>query len=77
MIPLDDSFTAEGGATRVVPRSHLCGSGKKPAESETVPAECLAGGAVYFISTTWHGGGGNRSNRPRESMTVQYCQPYV
>ena len=76
MVPLDDSFTAAGGATRVVPASHVRGT-SRPDETETIPAECPQGGAVFFISTTWHGGGGNRSKRPRESVTVQYCQPYV
>jgi ectoine hydroxylase-related dioxygenase (phytanoyl-CoA dioxygenase family) len=32
---------------------------------------------VYFISTLWHGGGDNISDKPRQSATVQYCQPYI
>jgi hypothetical protein len=31
----------------------------------------------YFVGTTWHGGGPNSSDKPRQSATVQYCQPYV
>jgi ectoine hydroxylase-related dioxygenase (phytanoyl-CoA dioxygenase family) len=32
---------------------------------------------VYFVSTLWHGGGANVSDRPRQSATVQYCNPYI
>jgi ectoine hydroxylase-related dioxygenase (phytanoyl-CoA dioxygenase family) len=38
---------------------------------------CPAGSAVYFLGTTWHGGGANGSSAPRSSATVQYCQPYI
>jgi ectoine hydroxylase-related dioxygenase (phytanoyl-CoA dioxygenase family) len=72
-----DDFTATNGATRVVPRSHLLPSGVRPDPSEAIPAVCPAGSVVYFISTTWHSGGENRSSKPRKSLTAQYCQPYV
>lgn len=32
---------------------------------------------MYFIATTLHGGGANKSGKPRQSLTVQYCQPYI
>jgi hypothetical protein len=72
-----DDFTKTNGATRVVPGSHLLPSGIRPDLSETRPAVCPAGSVVYFISTLWHSGGQNRSDKPRQSLTVQYCQPYV
>jgi len=42
-----------------------------------VPIVCPAGSVIYFIGLTWHSGGANRSQDPRMSMTVQYCQPYI
>jgi ectoine hydroxylase-related dioxygenase (phytanoyl-CoA dioxygenase family) len=72
-----DEFTETNGATRIVADSHLLPSGIRPDPSEAKPAVCAAGSVVYFISTTWHSGGENRSDRPRQSLTVQYCQPYV
>ncbi len=38
---------------------------------------CPPGSVLYFIGTTWHGAGANRSNKARRSLTVQYCQPYI
>lgn len=38
---------------------------------------CSQGGVVYFISTALHGGGANSSDKPRKSLTVQYCNPYI
>ncbi|KIW01111.1 uncharacterized protein PV09_07399 [Verruconis gallopava] len=72
-----DDFTATNGATRIVPGSHLWPSGVRPTDDQAQPAVCPAGSVVYFISTTWHSGGRNESTRPRMSMTVQYCQPYM
>jgi ectoine hydroxylase-related dioxygenase (phytanoyl-CoA dioxygenase family) len=72
-----DPYTAENGATRIIPGSHLWGSDRKPTEEETIPAVCPAGSVVYFVSTLWHGGGANRSSKPRKSATVQYCQPFI
>jgi ectoine hydroxylase-related dioxygenase (phytanoyl-CoA dioxygenase family) len=70
-----DDFTAENGATRVVPGSHNWG--KTPREmmedpKATHPAEILltasAGTVVIFNSHTWHGGTLNRTTKPRRAM---------
>ncbi|KAF9895006.1 hypothetical protein FE257_004630 [Aspergillus nanangensis] len=76
MIAFDD-FTPDNGATRIIPGSHTWGSGRQGKQEETIPAACPAGSVVYFIGTTWHGGGANTSTQPRMSATVQYCQPYI
>lgn len=65
------------GATRIIPKSHLWDGPRRGTPEETIPALCPEGGAVYFISTLWHGGGANTSDRPRQSATVQYCNPYI
>jgi ectoine hydroxylase-related dioxygenase (phytanoyl-CoA dioxygenase family) len=70
-----DDFTAENGATRVVPGSHR--SGKSPGDVMTDtraahPDQVLllapAGTVVVFNSHLWHGGTVNRSAAPRMAM---------
>ena len=69
-----DDFTAENGATRVVPGSHR--SGKAPrdvmADSRAAPPDEVlllapAGTVVVFNSHLWHGGTLNRSSQPRRA----------
>jgi ectoine hydroxylase-related dioxygenase (phytanoyl-CoA dioxygenase family) len=36
-----------------------------------------AGSVVLFVGTLWHGGGANRSERPRLAATAQYCEPWL
>ena len=72
-----DEYTADNGATRIIPGSHLWGSDRKGAPEDTIPALVPEGGVVYFISTLIHGGGANVSDKPRKSATVQYCKPYI
>lgn len=72
-----DDFTADNGATCIIPGSHKWVSNRRGQHSETIPAVMPAGSVVYFIATTWHGGGQNKTSIPRQSLTVQYCQPYI
>lgn len=61
----------------MIPGSHTWDANRKPKESEARPMVCPAGSVLYFLGTTWHGAGANRSSKPRRSLTVQYCQPYI
>lgn len=72
-----DEYTAANGATRIIPGSHTWSSERQGREEETIPALVPEGGVVYFISTLIHGGGQNTTTRPRQSATVQYCNPYI
>ena len=76
MVALDD-FTAENGATTLVPGSHLWDDSKRPSFDQTIPATMPAGSMIYFLNTVWHGGGANISNKRRRSLTIQYCQPWI
>jgi ectoine hydroxylase-related dioxygenase (phytanoyl-CoA dioxygenase family) len=76
MICLDD-YTETNGATRLVPGSHLWGSDRVAEDHEAKSAVCPRGSVIYFLGTTWHSGGQNRSDKPRYALTVQYCQPYI
>lgn len=80
MVALED-FTPTNGATVVIPGSHRWGpethSSGTPRREDAVPVLMPKGGAVFFLGTLWHGGGGNNSGRERRALTVQYCQPWV
>jgi len=76
-----DDFTAENGATRVVPGSH--NFGKAPQEMmedptathpDEVQLHAPAGTVVIFNSHTWHGGTLNRTDKPRRAMHSYFCR---
>ncbi len=71
-----DEFTADNGATDIVPGSHLWGQ-ERPDPAERQPVVMPAGSCVFFLGTLWHGGGANRSQDPRLAVTAQYCEPWV
>lgn len=73
-----DDFTAENGATIVVPGSHL--SGRQPDEkmdkdANWVPAIGSSGSVVIFEGRTWHSTGVNRTDKPRIGLTTNFCAP--
>ena len=73
-----DEFTPDNGATRVIPGSHRWGE-RYPTAEETaaaIPAVMPAGSMLFFLGTTWHSGGENRSDAPRMAVTAQYCAPW-
>ena len=81
-----DAFTAENGATVIVPGSHRwtdtevaeARSGRPtPLTAGGRPVEMPAGAAVVFQGTLVHGGGANRSAAPRLAITNQYCEPWA
>lgn len=76
-----DEFTADNGATRVVPGSHKFG--KLPAEvmadvlaphPDEVVLTAPAGSVIVFNAHLWHGGTMNRSARPRGGMTLSFTR---
>lgn len=73
-----DAFTEENGATVVIPGSHTWAD-RSPGPDDlarAVPVVMPAGSMVFFAGTLWHGGGDNRSARPRLCVTAQYCAPW-
>lgn len=75
MVSLDD-FTAENGATNLIPGSHLWDDNRRPTREEMIPAIMPAGSMLYMLNTVWHSGGANKTKKPRRSLTIQYCQPW-
>jgi ectoine hydroxylase-related dioxygenase (phytanoyl-CoA dioxygenase family) len=53
------------------------GKEPKPNKKDSISVTCPAGSVVYFLGTTYHSGGPNRSEEPRHALTIQYCQPYI
>ncbi len=76
-----DDFSAANGATRLVPKSHLCGETPEDAMDDplqTHPDEIIleapAGTVVVFNSHLWHGGTVNRSEAPRRAIHSYFCR---
>lgn len=72
MIALVD-FTAEIGATRIVPGSNHWDYARQPEPAEIAVAEMPAGSAALYLGSTIHGGGPNASaSRWRRGMHLSY-----
>ncbi|MFD6356235.1 phytanoyl-CoA dioxygenase family protein [Nocardia tengchongensis] len=72
-----DDFTADNGATDVVPGSQLWGDELPDESTPREPVVMRAGSCVFFGGTLWHGGGANRSANSRLALTAQYCEPWL
>jgi ectoine hydroxylase-related dioxygenase (phytanoyl-CoA dioxygenase family) len=73
VIALSD-FTADMGATLVVPGSHKWDLDRRPEPHEVVAAEMKPGSAVIYLGGTIHAGGSNvTADRVRRGMHVSYC----
>jgi ectoine hydroxylase-related dioxygenase (phytanoyl-CoA dioxygenase family) len=75
-----DDFTADNGATRVVPSSHR--TRRKPVwaarqEQEEVILTGPAGSVGLWLSNTWHRSGPNATDQPRRAILCYYCRSWV
>jgi hypothetical protein len=69
-----DDFCADNGATRVVMGSHRHFSADIPPSLETcVQGRMPCGSALFYLGSTWHGGGENRTNAPRMGLINTYA----
>lgn len=73
-----DDFTAENGATQIIPGSHRWGT-EAPVEDDPriIDVVMPAGSVVVFLGTLWHRGGANNSTGCRLAVTPQYCEPWA
>ena len=67
-----NDFTAENGATRVIPGSNKLADKLQFHEKDTVPAEMPAGSVVFYTGSLYHGGGANRSDQVRYGLNLTY-----
>lgn len=73
-----DAFTAENGATRAWPGSHLWHGDRRPGPDDAwVPALMEPGDALVFHGGLWHAGGENHTEGGRLALTAQYCAPWL
>jgi ectoine hydroxylase-related dioxygenase (phytanoyl-CoA dioxygenase family) len=68
-----DEFTADNGATLLVPGSHQQSS--EPT-GEPLPALCPAGSMIVFDSTLWHAAGANVCGRDRLAVNQQFTRSF-
>jgi ectoine hydroxylase-related dioxygenase (phytanoyl-CoA dioxygenase family) len=70
-------FTAENGATRIVPGSHLAPDEEKSlgewTRAESEPAVMPRGSVVIYTGRLVHGAGSNGSKRVRRGLNFTYC----
>ncbi len=72
-----DDFTADNGATVVIPGSHRWEAASARPRRCPLPVVMPAGSCVFFVGTLWHGGGANTTDDARLAVTAQYCQPWL
>jgi ectoine hydroxylase-related dioxygenase (phytanoyl-CoA dioxygenase family) len=69
-----NDFTKENGGTRVVPGSHrFIRSWHLPDLSTWESAVMPKGSALFYLGSTWHGGGANESKGVRTGLINTYC----
>ncbi|MGC9962161.1 MAG: phytanoyl-CoA dioxygenase family protein [Acidimicrobiales bacterium] len=76
MLPLVD-FTADNGATRIVPGSHRWLDRRPDPEEATVVPPLAAGSALFFLGSLWHGGGANHTAADRLGVILHYSAAWL
>ena len=65
-------FTAENGATQLVPGSTDWPDERRPMDHEICQAEMKAGSVLVYSGSVFHGGGENRSSADRIGINLTY-----
>ena len=67
-----DDFTLENGATRVVPGSHRQRDFSEYVETDVIQAVMPKGSVLFYLGSTVHGGGANKSELSRSGLINTY-----
>ena len=67
-----DDFTAQNGATRVIPGSQGQQETLDPKKGDVVLAEMPKGSVLFYLGSTLHGGGANHSTSARAGLINTY-----
>jgi ectoine hydroxylase-related dioxygenase (phytanoyl-CoA dioxygenase family) len=74
-------FTADNGATRVLPGTHTLGPGVTAEEAgagrEIERAEMARGSVFFYTGKVFHGAGANHSDMIRQGINLTYCVGWV
>jgi ectoine hydroxylase-related dioxygenase (phytanoyl-CoA dioxygenase family) len=70
-------FTAENGATRVIPGSHLYEDKLQFGHDDCDAAEMPAGSVFVYTGAVYHGGGANRSSATRYGLNLTYARSWL
>ena len=65
-------FTAENGATRIVPGSNHFEDKLQFREKDSEPAAMEKGSVLFYTGSVYHGGGANRSDTTRTGINITY-----
>ena len=70
-----DDFTEENGATRVIVGSHRQ---PEPPDNPSIDIATMSMGSVLlYVGSIWHGGGDNRTERPRLGAAIEYVASWL
>ena len=70
-------FTAENGATRVIPGSHRYEDKLQLEHEDCEAAEMPAGSVFVYTGAVYHGGGANRSQTTRYGLNLTYARSWL
>lgn len=70
-------FTADNGATRLIPGSHRWPDDRRPDQSEAVSVSMPAGSVLIYLGGLWHGGGANVTEAPRPGLLLEYVVSWL
>jgi predicted nucleic acid-binding protein len=68
-----DDFNTENGGTRVVLQSHRWNAARHPTRNDAMVQAVMSRGSVLlYLGSVYHGGGANRTDRPRMGLVNTY-----
>jgi ectoine hydroxylase-related dioxygenase (phytanoyl-CoA dioxygenase family) len=72
-------FTAENGATRLLPGSHRDGRAPELGQDieGMIAAEMPRGSVLVYNGSLWHGGGANQAAARRVGVAMNYCAGWI